>query len=94
MGDKIEYHIKRIEGALKRRVRGINHQVEYLERLTKKINEEKNSFIKQDKLNRYCKEEEGLKKMKDELDLFINIKVPNYLKRNKVDYSIHMIKTI
>ena len=94
MENRNEYYIKRVEGALARRVSSINHQKAYLNRLKTLIEKEKNPFVKKDKVNRYDKELISLKEKELELDNFINIKMPKYFERNNVDYSMHILETI
>lgn len=90
MNEKEKY-IKVIEGAVSRRISGILHQIEYLKRLDKYIQEENNQYMKEEKIKRYNKESDKLEEWKAEFDYFVNIKMIEYFKKHNIDYSMHIL---
>ena len=89
-----EKYIERIENAVSRKMSGILHQKEYLNRLEKYINEETNEYIKAEKIKRYNEEMEILKKWENDFNYFINVKMIEYFKKHNVDYSEHILQII
>lgn len=89
-----EKYIKIVEGAVSRRVSGILHRIEYLKRLDKYIQEEKNVYEKDKKLSRYYDEVKKLEERKREFNYFINVKMIEFFNKHNVDYSIHILEDI
>lgn len=89
-----EKNIKIIEGAVSRKMSGILHQIEYLKRLEKYIDEETNNHIRDQKIKRYNEEKINLKQWQDEFSYFVNVKMVEYFNKHNIDYSEHILEKI